>query len=227
MHTFIRILVFSILTMQAYAADQINDMLIIPGERVGPITANTTEDEIKELLPGAEIKRMYSSMPPDGGYACVTVIYPETDKALEIFWSNEQSFDYSDVSDKINGNLSSEESQKLCESLPSFKNVDYVFPGPAWHTKEGINSGMSVEDLEKINGAPLTIDTSESCFGGGINEWNGGKADVDNIRMAFSGSDFWWEGKPEPNTGSVISTELPNDIKKKAKINYLEVSLTK
>ena len=56
------------------------DMLIVPGERVGPIRNSLTEEELVALLPEGQVKRdlLYIG---EGFHLCGTTVFAETDDA--------------------------------------------------------------------------------------------------------------------------------------------------
>ncbi len=47
--------------------------------------------------------------------------------------------------------------------------------GPAYRTQEGVAVGLTLADLEKINGGPFTLAGFDWDYGGTVTDWKGGK----------------------------------------------------
>ncbi len=71
--------------MQVNAADKSGDRLIVPGERIGFITKNTTEAELQQLLPKEQIERS-AYYEGEGSYRCATKLFAKTAKEMTIVW---------------------------------------------------------------------------------------------------------------------------------------------
>lgn len=112
--------------LAAPAAAQKNDWLIVPGQRVGSITATTTRAELDELF-GKENVHDGSF---EGGEVpeAATVIYPgDSSAALAITWDRERPATI-----------------HICFSTQT---------GPCrWRTASGIRIGLPIRELGKLNG---------------------------------------------------------------------------
>lgn len=126
-----------------------NDFTIVPGERVGMITANTTESLLQELY-GAEKLRIRSVPIAEGNTQEGVVLYPDTPNEIEIIWETAAS-----------------------EGTPAFIRIGK--DSTAWKTPDGITIGTSLEKLEEINGKPFIFNGFEWDFGGLVTDWNWGK----------------------------------------------------
>lgn len=198
------------------AADKIHDNIIVPGERVGFITKNTTEDDLIKLLPKKSIKRVVLQN-EEGGLGCVTKVFVDTPKELVIWWNYDL---YADTP----------EGWQKCEDaiiLDKPYSIE-INQGTYWLTKSGVGVGVNLEQLEKINAAPIDVDVSESCFAGGINSWNNG-----HLSKAFdegSGSYFSFRMDYDSDAvqryrkmASVKSSDLPPSIKKQVAVGRVTV----
>lgn len=125
-----------------------NDVKIIPGERVGMITARTTEAELERLY-GAENLKIMRIPVAEGEEQEGVVLFPGTNKEIEIIWQAASS-----------------------EGTPAFVRITQ--DSTVWKTEEGITIGSSLEALEKINGKPFNLYGFEWDYGGLVTNWNKG-----------------------------------------------------
>lgn len=192
------------------------DNLIIPRERVGFITKNTTEEDLKRMLPANQIRRVVYDI--EGGTVyCVTEVFPNSEKTVLIIWDDAQALNY-DEDDKI--------SQKKCNAMPAFSKIQFVEINQSfWQTENGVKIGMDLEQLEKVNGAPVTFSICKCDFGGNLLSWNDG---VINLHVKFEyPMDFYEALKPyatKPDYG-VLSSDLPSNLKTQITINNIAVFL--
>ena len=121
----------AIVLLTAAAWAQKNDWLIVPGQRVGPITASTTRAQLDALF-GKENVR-------DGSYAggeipeAATVVFgSEPGSALAVTWDRERPA-----------------AIHLC--------VDSQTGPCRWRTASGIRIGLPVRELEKLNGKSFQV----------------------------------------------------------------------
>lgn len=130
-----------------------HDYVIVPGVRVGPIQAKSSQDELLKLF-GHQAKpdRMVFGMPdpaPEVDSAqTVLLIYPDDpDRALTITWCDEETR----------------------------KGVDRVFiGGRLWRTANGVGLGTTVETLNRLNGRPFAFYGDGWEVSGHIDDWKGG-----------------------------------------------------
>jgi hypothetical protein len=198
------------------AADKIDDNIIVPGERVGFITKDTTEDDLKKLLPPNSIKRVVQNN-EEGGFGCVTKVFVDTPKELVIWWN------YNEYADTLEGWQKCEDAIIL--GKPYLVEINQ---GTYWLIKSDVGVGVNLEQLEKINAAPIDVDVSESCFAGGINSWNNGYLSKEfesgsgvyfSFRMDYDSDAV----QPYRKMASVKSSDLPPAIKQRVAVGRVTV----
>jgi len=135
------------------AAAQRIDWLIVPGLRVGPITASTTRAELDTLF-GKENVR-------DGGFdssdlpeAATVVFGNDTSAALAVTWDKEHA-----------SNI------HICSGTES---------GPCrWRTASGIRIGLPLMELQKLNGKPFQLMGFGFEGQGTVTSWRHGALEED------------------------------------------------
>jgi len=145
---------------------QAHDYLIVPGQRVGPIIATSTESTLRKEFgaaftpatirinpttsaPGAEI---YSSQAKQS----IAVVWPRQEKGL--WWP--------------------------LLVIPCYRAAADC----QWHTREGIRPGLSVAELERRNGKPFLLYPSPEARTWTYPYWNSGALAVqlgEDIDLAF------------------------------------------
>ncbi len=135
------------------------DFLIIPGKRVGIITATSTETMIRQAYTDAKVRRseVYVS---ESSQRAGTVVFPDTKDALEIVWEIGAP-----------------------EGKPAFVRIGEE--GGKWKTPEGVAIGMSLEALEEANGKPFRLYGFEWDYGGLVVDWNGGRLNSPYLIVAL------------------------------------------
>ena len=135
------------LSLPAFA--QVNhDWRIVPGERLGPLTAAATRADLSRLFPGAPSK-------DDEIELAEGVLEPATQVAdLAIVWSGKSE-----------------------DARPSriFICRGRRRTSCQWQTADGITLGVHLERLEQLNGRPFSISGFGFDYGGNVLSWNGGK----------------------------------------------------
>lgn len=124
------------------------DYLIIPGERIGMITAEATEAEVEDAY-GKENIKFTSVAIAEGEEQQGVVVFPDTKNELEIIW-------------ELAANIGN----------PAFVRLGKE--GGDWHTEGGISVGTTLEKLEEINGKPFKFYGFEWDYGGLVTNWNDG-----------------------------------------------------
>lgn len=122
---------------------------IIPGEKVGLITALSTESSLKEDY-GHDNLAMRSLSVGEGVREEGIVLFPGTRNEVEIFWDIEAA----------NGH-------------PAFVRITQ--DSTQWHTVAGVTVGTPIWELERRNGRPFTLNGFEWELAGLVTDWNGGK----------------------------------------------------
>jgi hypothetical protein len=143
-----------------------NNFYCIPGVQAGTVKANSSEASLKELL-GPENVVRDSVYIGEGFYEKGTTLYKGTPEEAQILWK-----------DTVN-----------------FANPDNVLIRPAegksnqWLVEGGIKIGMTLAELEKINGKSFSVSGFGWDYGGFVADWKGGKLDgkdgVSNFVLRF------------------------------------------
>ncbi|WP_428654628.1 hypothetical protein [Runella sp.] len=134
-----------------------NNFYCIPGLKAGSVKANSSEASLKELL-GAENVIRDSVYIGEGFYEKGTTLFKGTPEEAQILWK-----------DTIN-----------------YAKPDNVLIRPAegkpnqWLVEGGIKIGMTLIELEKINGKPFKIGGFGWDYGGFATDWQGGKLEDKN-----------------------------------------------
>lgn len=139
------------------------DFTIVPGERVGMITGNTTEAELQDTY-GVENLDIQSIPIAEGNTQEGVVLFPDTRNEMEIIWESAAS-----------------------EGKPAFVRIGK--DSTEWKTEDGVTVGTSLEKLEEINGKPFTFYGFEWDYGGLVTDWNGGNLTNDLV-IALVPQDF-------------------------------------
>jgi hypothetical protein len=153
---------FAAMAGPAHADDGLRDFQFVPGEKVGPIGKNTSEAELKTLLPIGQVKRVVQHM-GEGVFQCGTEAFSGTDNGVFIIWKSLHK-DY--ISDGPGD-------QDDCERQPAPTGVLSVIIGESaerpgqWRDAAGIHVGMDLRALEKTLVAPFSFSLCP-CDSGGV-----------------------------------------------------------
>jgi hypothetical protein len=125
-----------------------NDWRIVPGKRIGPLTAAATRADLPRLFPGAPAK-------DDEIELAEGVLEPATQIAdLAIIWSSKDTSAHPARIFICRGGR-----RASCQ----------------WQTADGITLGVRLDRLEQLNGRPFSIAGFGFDYGGNVLSWNGGK----------------------------------------------------
>jgi hypothetical protein len=156
---------------------QANDWTIIPGVRVGPVTANFSEHDLRTAFGDQSVTE--GSVPgAEGEPTDATLVYKDDPaRSLAIIWK--------DPDKKVNP-----DTIMFCTELTK---------GTCrWHTASGITLGTTLQELEKQNGGPFTFYGFGWDYGGSILSWGGGKFDLKDkaeVGLIISPKDDNWAAK--------------------------------
>jgi len=135
------------------SAQTSNDWLIVPGVRIGPLTASTGRLQLERLFGVSQVADREIDI-GDGSSRPGTVVHGEDPSAaLAILWSDNQ------------------------RTRPDQVLICYGrITGPCrWRTASGFGIETSLADLEKANGAPFLVLGMQRDFSGTVLSWQGGK----------------------------------------------------
>jgi hypothetical protein len=127
-----------------------HDWVVVPGERVGPVRASTTKNELIALF-GAEVVKDGEIDVGEGEMHPGTLVYPDDpSRRLAITWER--------------GNL---------------KRIDVCYglrDGVCrWKTPQGVGIGTTLKEFEKLNGRPFKLAGFSWDYEGTIVSWEDGK----------------------------------------------------
>jgi hypothetical protein len=221
--------VFFIMILSIYSRYvSAQDGLISYPKKIGEITKETSEIQLENSYGKENMVRKALSK-GDGAYSCATVLFQNTEKEIAIFWSN------AEVSEN------SSDDNKLCSKTVIFSNPEFVRISRTydeelqskkeryWKTAEGIYVGINLLKLEELNKAPINFESSDSCFDGGINSWNGGKIEklsglFEYSRLTYPSVDLEDIRGTSLTGGDISSHTLAPSIKKRIYLSELEFS---
>lgn len=125
------------------------DWLIVPGERVGPLTASSSAADLIQAY-GAENVRDESYPLGEGESEPGTVVFPDdVTKRMVILW-NDLEKKQGPLAVRIDG------------------------PASLWKTAEGLGVGTTLKRVEELNGKPFRLYGFEWDYGGQLVDSNGG-----------------------------------------------------
>jgi len=186
---FLALLSASSLSLTA-AEIPLDDNTIILGERVGPIEKGMTLFGLKTLFGGGKVKPV--KIPgPEGSELDGVRLFAATDRELEILFNEEGS---------------------------EKEITDIRIIGKAWKFSNGLTLGMTIAEVEKVNGKPYQISGFDWDYGGYAN-FEGGKMEA-KVSVRFS---------PDGDVDASLSgdKQIPSTNKKlrAAKVKVTDISV--
>lgn len=135
------------------AQGQKNDWLIVPGQRVGPISATTTRAQLDELF-GSDKVHDGTLAGGDVPEAATIVLGEDPGAALAVTWDRERPATI-----------------RICFASPT---------GPCkWRTSSGIRIGLPLRELERLNGKSFQLAGFASAGEGTVTSWRHGELEPD------------------------------------------------
>lgn len=125
-----------------------NDWLIVPGKRIGPITAQSSLSDLQTYFGHANVLSQKINGLEGEAYDGVVIFPNAPEKRVEVIWKARA---------------------KTPESVIIRENHD-TDKSP-WHTAEGIRLGTSLATLETLNDGPLTLSGFGWDYGGTVLSW--------------------------------------------------------
>lgn len=128
-----------------------SDRSLVAGKQAGGIHSGTKRADLDALFGDMNVKD--ATLPgPEGAEFKGTVVFPDIKgERIELIWSDSDNPEIDLV--RLSGGESS------------------------WRSKEGVALGLTLKDLEKLNGKPFNIYGFEWDYGGYVADFNGGALD--------------------------------------------------
>src|SRR5690348_15388572 len=130
-----KLIAIALLTAAACAA-QANDWLIVPGKRLGPITATTTRLDLVRLFGAANVTEGQTSIGDATALPCTFVFKKQKDSTLAILWAEKKR--HKQI-----------EALLVCEEATG--------SSCRWRMADGTGFGTTLKVLEKMNGRPFKL----------------------------------------------------------------------
>jgi hypothetical protein len=182
-------LVVLALASASLCSAQKNDWLIVPGHRVGPITAAATRTDLDSLFGKDNVQDR--TLDGNAGPEAATVVYgDEASAALAVTWDKEH------VS-----------TIHICYGADT---------GPCkWRTASGIRIGLPLQELEKLNGKSFQLAGFSAEERGAVTSWRHGTLEEDPaacghllVRLTPAAE---LEGRPLSKQESSLMKQLQGD----------------
>ncbi len=141
----------TILTLEAVclvAGD--NDWLIVPGKRLGPITATSTRADLIRMFGAKNVVEADVTVGEDEPEPGTILFADEPDKKLAIVWTDDGH---------VNSVAICQDEKANCR----------------WHTADGISLGTSLKMLERLNGRSFQFYGFGWDYGGAVVSWEDGR----------------------------------------------------
>ena len=137
----------------AQTAPSSNDWLVVPGQRVGPVSAMTVRANLPGIFVANEIEDDEIELDEGQVFPATLIAKKVPSEALAIIWSGK-------------GPGAHPKQIFLCRGLRR--------GACRWHTSAGISEGTRLDELEKLNGKSFTISGFGANYGGNVQSWDGG-----------------------------------------------------
>lgn len=138
----------------AMLAAQNDDFLIVPGERVGAITSDASEDSLRAIYGDDRVESVLVALRE--GFVCEgSRVLFDNGESLEITWLDVEA-----------------------KAAPAAVHVN----GASWRTGAGVGLGTTLRELEGINGKPFRLAGFSWDGSGSIISWGGGRLAEERAR---------------------------------------------
>jgi hypothetical protein len=122
------LMVLFLMGAEGVACQSAGDHLIVPGIRLGPVSAERSEQELVKMLGSESVQRIEMSV-GEGQCAPGSLLFPGTDNEIEVGWTD-STF-----------------------SLPTLVRIRNA--KGAWSTAQGVKVGSLLSELERIKGSVI------------------------------------------------------------------------
>ncbi len=131
-----------------------NDFIIVPGQRVGPFSSKAlTENDLVKAFGEANVEA--ASIGVGEGFELPGFkVYPGTKNELEVAYDPDAD-----------------------PNRPAFIRI--AQEGTQWKTDAGVTLGITLHELQQLNGKPFLFSGFGWDYGGRVTDWNGGAFNTD------------------------------------------------
>jgi hypothetical protein len=129
-----------------------NDWLIVPGVRIGPISAKSTRANLVQMFGTNNVEDGNPEMDDDPTESRTFVSFPQPNQTVDIVWAA--------------GMKGTRIQTILLSQNPPFDSK--------WHTVDGITLGTTLQQLEKLNKRPFALAGFDWDESGVVTSWRGG-----------------------------------------------------
>lgn len=162
-HFLLQLAALAAAPLAVVAAPAADPYLIVPGRSVGPLTARTrTADALKKAFGAANVKAQPVYVGEGSSEPGFLICGGQAGKTLEVLPMDLQG-------------------QKTL--------LVYIREGgkSLYRTREGVTLGMTLRQLEKLNGRPFELSGFSWDYGGTVTSWKGGKLAkaLDGVTVRF------------------------------------------
>ncbi len=130
------------------------DSLLVPGVRVGPVTAATTRADLERLFPNQPVQDDEIELEEGILQPATYINRGQPSRALAIVWDSK-------------GPGGHPKRIFICQGLRRGTCE--------WHTPDGISFGTRLNKLEAMNGKPFVVSGFGFGYGGNVLSWEGGR----------------------------------------------------
>lgn len=180
------------------AKAEANDLTIVPGQGFGPITADSTEESLKQAFGAEQVKREKMYVGDGQEWEGVAIFPTQPDKRVEVFWFEEAPNRVQMIQ------IAGEKSQ--------------------WKTAQGVSLGTTLQELQKLNGKPFKMLGLGWDFGGGVADWNGGALEGLTLRCDSTSVELSEEENASISGDKTVMSDLPAMQKANPKVSKITVS---
>jgi hypothetical protein len=132
-----------------------HDWLIVPGQRVGPVTARSTEADLRAAFGGAAVVRATIQIDQTTAVPGLEIYRGRPDESVAVVWPRQQRGLWWPLL-----------------VIPCYRSIS---ADCRWRTASGVRVGATVTELEEMNGKPFRLYPSLSLQVWTEPRWNEGK----------------------------------------------------
>jgi hypothetical protein len=171
--------------------------LIVPGQRFGPVTKDSTQASLEEQF-GKEQVRAGDIPGPEGlTLPGLTVFADQADKTMSVYLSESEPKRVSHV--QINGDSS------------------------VWKTAQGLGLGTTLAELETLNGRPFELMGLYWDYGGHVTNWKGGALEGMTLQLNSAATDLSEEEMTAISGDKTVTSDLPALRKANPRVSQITV----